>query len=122
LGVSLRSVSDVTEHPDWSYLLAAVARALGDDVVLGAFDAVAAPAATNATTAAPAPSDGDLTPRRFTLTGVARSHAAVTQFVLRVESLRLFAKVSIAQAAPKPMRGADGIGFQLVCVLPDGDR
>ena len=111
LNTNLRSILEVTDRPDWSVMLRIIAQSLGDDLVLSVVD-------TNSASAATATAE----PRRVVLTGVGRSQAAVTQFVLRMESLRLFSHVRLAQTAAQSLRGTEGVGFQLICTLPEGGQ
>ncbi|MDB5326347.1 MAG: hypothetical protein JWM57_1916 [Phycisphaerales bacterium] len=111
MNTNLRSILEVTDRPDWSVLLRIVAQSLGDDLVLGAVD-TSSPNTATATTE----------PRRVVLSGVGRSQAAVTQFVLRIEALRLFGHVRLAQTVTQSLRGNEGVGFQLICTLPEGGQ
>lgn len=111
LNTNLHSILEVTERPDWSVMLRIIAQSLGDDLVLNVVDTSPANAATAAAE-----------PKKVVLTGVGRSQAAVTQFVLRIESLRLFGHVRLAQTAAQSLRGTEGVGFQLICTLPEGGQ
>ena len=111
LDTQIRSIQEVTDRPDWSLLLAAVARTLGEDIVLNAIEGTAA---------TDAPIDGS--PQRWVIGGVGLSQGAVTRFVLRIEQLGLFAHVRLAQTAPQGFGTRVGVGFQILCDLPAGER
>lgn len=109
VNANLKSVLEITDRPDWSTLLALLAEALGDHVVLTLIDA-------------PMPNVGAAAlaePSRIALTGVARSQADVTQFVLRLEALKLFTRVRLAHTSAQTLRGTDSVEFQVVCGLSE---
>lgn len=106
LQVKARIAAEGSDRPDFSRLLTAMARSLGGDIVL---DTVIAAPAANGTT------------RSVTLGGVGRSHAAVTQFVLRIEAMRLFNGVRLSETSMRAAGGIDGVGFRIQCALPAGD-
>jgi Tfp pilus assembly protein PilN len=105
LNINLRAAQEITERPDWSILLAVLADSLGDDVVLEAVD-VPAPADP----AGPLPQ-----PQRLRLVAQAQSQAAATQFVLRLEALRLFSRVQLEKTTTTTARGGTGVRFQVNC-------
>ncbi|HEX8324423.1 MAG TPA: PilN domain-containing protein [Tepidisphaeraceae bacterium] len=116
LKAMLQSVADVSSRPDWSVLLAAVSQTLGDDVVLNSLTSASD---STATTPVASAASGEGTPRRVQIGGVGRTQQAVTQFVLRIESMGFFDRVQLLQTTPRPWQGSDGIGFQVVCTLHD---
>ena len=106
LQAKARVAAEGSDRPDFSHLLTAVARSLGNDIVL---DGVDAAPATNGKT------------RTVTLAGVGRSHAAVTQFTLRIEAMRLFTAVRLADTSARAIGGVDGVGFRVLCSWPAGE-
>ena len=116
LQLAARSSASAAERPDFSRLLAAIARARGESVTLEAVDLVAA--------------KDTASPRTLVLTGVGRSHAEVTQFAMRVEAMGVFAAVRLADVVTRPMGPSggvgesigEGVGFRLNCPLVAEDR
>ena len=111
---NLQRVLQVSKRPDWSILLGAISRSLGDDVVLNAIDCTEETAAAPPTAACV-----DAVPERFRIGGIGRSQQSVMQVVLRLEELRFFSHVQLVQTSPQSLHGHEGVGFQLVCDLQD---
>jgi len=108
LAQRLDSGKAVSHQPDWSALLALVSETLGPDIVLTKCDLkriggeiAPPPPAANTTPGAPKPvgpkvKPATAEPPTWTLaaTGLGRSPASVSQFVLRLESTGLFDHVN----------------------------
>lgn len=112
----------VAEQPDWSVLLALLARTTGEDVVLQAVSvapplpggAASTPAAASANTAKP------LSDVVLELTGVGQSQLAVSRHVLRLEQTGLFAKVALIDSNRQPFLNNPAIAFRLQCTFGAG--
>jgi hypothetical protein len=126
---TLRATRAIADQPDWSTLLALIGRATGDDVMLKTLElqpqgskgsaATAAPVAptTNAKAAAAsstAPKGGAFV---LSASGLAQSQLAVTQFVLRLEKVGLFSKVTLLDTSREPFRDGEATSFRLECVI-----
>jgi len=126
----------VAHQPDWSVLLGLLAQSLGDDIVLttcrleaehpsdraaatssppGGINRAAGGGGTGAPAAAPIVGPGS----RFTLelTGLGRTQAAVSRFVLRLEQLGLFERVTIVKTGREMFGEHESIGFRLEATL-----
>ena len=51
------------------------------------------------------------------LAGVGRSQAAVSQFVLRLEQLGLFDRVTLLDTRREPFGADSAVGFRAVCIM-----
>lgn len=106
----------VAEQPDWSILLALLAKTTGEDVVLRSV-LVAPPA--NAPTPAPANGKPGVPPAQpevvLELSGVGQSQLAVSQHVLRLEQTGLFSKVTLMDTGREAYVNSHVIGFRLQC-------
>jgi hypothetical protein len=112
----------VAGQPDWSVLLALLAKTIGDDVVLRTV-AIAPPPNSAATSAAaangtrPAANAGpDVV---LDLGGIGRSQLAVSQHVLRLERTGLFSKVTLLDTSREPYLNGNAIAFRLQCTFGD---
>ncbi len=130
---TLRATRAIADQPDWSTLLALIGTATGDDVMLRTFElqpvssngsAAAGPAkASAAPTAAKSAGGGNGTvpgqPGGFVLSasGLAHSQLAVTQFVLRLEKVGLFSKVTLLDTSREPFRDIEATSFRVECVI-----
>ncbi len=107
-----RSIAD---QPDWSLMLTYLAdEVLGDSVVLS--DCSLKPAQDHS-------GDGSLsdTPLTFTLSGYAKTTPDVSRFVLRLEQMGLFDKVTLARTDREPFLAGTAIVFEIQCdLLPGG--
>jgi Tfp pilus assembly protein PilN len=98
----------VRANPDWSVLLPVVSAEIGDDIALErvSLDPVrGAEAMTRAT---------------LTLSGVGTSRAALSDFVMRLESTGAFARVETASAQRRPIRDHEFFAFELHCRVGNG--
>jgi Tfp pilus assembly protein PilN len=112
----------VGDQPDWSILLAMVARTTQGEVVLRGFQVGPRPAAPGETKAA---ADGDADSGRFLLKikAFAKTQDDVTAFVLRLEKEGLFENVSLLESKKEPFGSADAVGFKIECGLgPQGRK
>lgn len=115
LSVKVGAARAIAEHPDWSILLGLIAGARGEDVVLETVDLSAAPVGAKSAPGKPAAFV-------LRLAGAARTHQAVTQFTLRMESTGLFEKVSLGDTRAVDREGTALVAFQVECSLTDGGR
>jgi hypothetical protein len=124
---TLRATKGIAGQPDWSTLLALIARTTGDDVMLRWFDLqpAAAPAAAAAPAVKPGAKPGQPRPAAsprspgylLNLSGLAQSQPAVTQFVLRLERSGLFSRVTLLDTSREAFRDADATSFRVECVI-----
>jgi len=108
----------VSRQPDWSLLLGLIAQTLGDDVVLR--NCQLNPV-TEHPTGAQTPEDATTiaAPDQYLLqiSGLGRTQAAVSQFILRLEQLQLFDRVNLISTAREPFGAGRAFGFQVECEL-----
>ncbi len=118
----------VAEQPDWSVLLGLLAQSLGEEIVLTSCkldsDALAGerpvPAQrAGAGTKASEPQPPRLTAARYTvlLSGLGRTQSSVSQFVLRLEGLGLFERVTILKTNREMFGEHESIGFRLEATI-----
>ncbi len=114
----------VGDQPDWSLLLAIISSTIDDDIALTSTRLdPAAIVETKSTSRPSAPGSekiGALAPpaqMTIALQGMARSQAAVTQFVLRLEKLGLFERVDLAKSNRQVIGAADANVFRIDCLL-----
>lgn len=104
----------ISDQPDWSLLLTYLAdEVLGNQVVLSG--CVLAPSVPGEKV--------DSTGRDtlvLTLTGYALSTTDVSQFVLRLEQIGLFDKVTLARTSREPYLAGQAIAFEARCVMTNG--
>jgi Tfp pilus assembly protein PilN len=113
----------VGSQPGWGDLLAVVSADLGDDAVLRR--CLLSPADEEPAGEPPAGAAGESNrihtaaqrPYVLKLGGYARSHAAVSQYVLRLEQGGLFDQIRVVKTAREPLLTGSAIGFQLECAL-----
>ncbi|MBT8484518.1 MAG: hypothetical protein HKO59_00465 [Phycisphaerales bacterium] len=103
----LRANRAVGVQPDWSILLALVAEALGDEMVIRECRLVAQPARDEET-------GNDLT---LTISGIGRTQQDISQFVLRMDKLTLFRRVRLTDTRREPFLNDHAIAFRLECEL-----
>lgn len=132
---TLRAHEAIANQPDWSILLAVLARKIGDDVVLKGVRVHPAGASASAartdprrTTVMAAPgaggpggAGGPIAEPPFVLeaSGMAKTHAAANRFVLELEKTGLFAKVTLLDTAREPFLVGEAIAFRLECSLDE---
>jgi hypothetical protein len=123
----IAAAHSLAQNPDWSLLLAMVARELSDDVVLdrcslapvdtGADEKPsAAPAGTARTEAHGA---GEVLYQRYLLdlSGFAQTQTGVSQFVLRLEKTRLFESVRLVKTQKRQFMDSQAVSFRIECAL-----
>ncbi|MEZ6190765.1 MAG: hypothetical protein R3C45_05675 [Phycisphaerales bacterium] len=109
--VAEQSISD---QPDWSLLLTYLAdEVLGDKVVLSG--CVLAPSAPGDKA-----DNTDSDTLVLTLTGYGQGTADVSQFILRLEQIGLFEKVTLARTNREPYLAGQAIAFEARCVMVNG--
>src|SRR4051812_28279267 len=96
----------VGDQPDWSHLLAIISATLDDEIVLSSTRLESSdttgnttPGARHAAPPASQPSADSDCRLTASLQGFAKSQAAVTQFVLRLERLGLFERVEMVNSS-----------------------
>jgi len=89
---------EISQQPDWSILLAAVAKRCGDDIVLSGCELAQSP-------------DSIV----LRVEGVGLSNTAVSAFVLRLQEIPVFEQVKLLQTSSKEILGLKGQLFQLTC-------
>ena len=95
----------VTDQPDCSVLLALLARAVDDDVVLNQCELIHA-------TSANAPQSEVLK-----ISGYARTQPSVAGFMLQLEGTGIFKSVQLVRSSDQPLLSARAAAFQVQCVL-----
>ena len=114
---SLAAARSIGDQPDWSLLLGLLSKLLGDDTVLSSCKlTVALP-----TSDEPAPDDQ--VRHLLSLTGLGRSHAAVLEYVRKLEQIGLFQAVTVIDTRSEPFTDGQAIAFHIECHIPaDGGR
>jgi len=105
----------VGQQPDWSILLALLARNLGSDVVLKHCELD-----LDRPGRAPDADQGDDSPRRnfvLEVNGLGRTQTAVSAFVLRLEKAGLFDQVKLIRTSREDFMSGKAVSFQLACTL-----
>jgi hypothetical protein len=108
---TLRANLVVHQEPNWSVLMALIAAEMGEDAVLERFRLM--PESSKADASAP-------TSYVVLLSGTSLSQASVFEFVIRLEKLGLFKKVTISESRRKSMGGREVVGFDMRCDLAPG--
>ncbi|MCP3904439.1 MAG: hypothetical protein GY715_12495 [Planctomycetes bacterium] len=117
----LKAQYAVQGQPDWGILLALLAEATGDEVVLrecrlqhaagGIGGSMDIPGAAGPRT------ETGMPPTYLELGGLGRSQNTVTQFVLRMDEIPLFRKVHLQDTRREPFGEGHAIAFRVVCML-----
>ncbi len=114
----------VSGHPDWSRLLALLARVRGDEAVIESVEVkrkeIEQAAATKPGTRAPA--SADQRPRSVyavRLAGVAADTAGATALVLRLEQSGAFDRVSLLDTQMREVAGQARTAFSIECEIAD---
>ena len=104
----------VGQQPDWSILLALVARNLGSDVVLKHcvldLDGKGKPENTDKT-------DNRRRQFVFEINALGRTQTAVSAFILRLEKTGLFDRVKLIRTGRQDFMSGKAVAFQLACSL-----
>jgi hypothetical protein len=107
----------VAEQPDWSILLALLAKTTGEDVVLRSV--LVAPPPNAPVPAAATPGKPGTPPPLpevvLELAGIGQSQLAVSQHVLRLEQTGLFSKVTLLDTGREAYLNSNVIAFRLQC-------
>ena len=117
---TLRANNALREHPNWSLMLALLANALGQDLVLRECDLnLQTPSKTTPNTALTANTtpnqDAPQRAFRLTLRGFGRSQAAISQFTLRLEQTEIFDQVKLVDTSLEPFLSGKAIAFHVEC-------
>lgn len=113
----LRANQAVNGQPDWSMLLALVAKLRGDDVILNRCGLDAAQPSPQPVL--PGGVEVNATPL-LQLQGYGKTQAAVSQFSLRLEQTGLFEAVALLKSNRESLLNGDAIAFRLECRLKVG--
>jgi Tfp pilus assembly protein PilN len=110
--MSLQVSDSIAGQPDWSILLALVAKLREDDVVLNRCDLDTGGRPATALLGAPSAS-----PLLFHVQGFGRTQAAVSHFALRLEHTGLFQSVTLLKSNREPFLSSEAVAFRIECVL-----
>ena len=117
----LLATQSISGRPDWSILLAQVASQLTDDVFLSSVR-LDQQAPGQPDRAGPPEKTGSADAYTLTIGGYGRTQAAVSDFVVKLESTPLFERVSILQTNRQTLMADKAISFELACLLSGGQR
>ena len=107
----------VAEQPDWSVLLALLAKTTSDDVILrGVTIGPPVMSASQAAATGPALKKGQ-PDAVLEVMGVGRTQLAVSRHVLRMEDTGLFSKVMLVDTGRESFMNETAIGFRLQCTF-----
>ena len=122
LGTQLDLARAVGEHPDWSILLGAIARARADDAVLESFDLTLARVddKSSKSDAAKPPAPNAKPLQRdivvVKLTGLCSSPASCFQFAHALEQLELFERVVVKDTRSQPLGAMPATRFEIEAI------
>ncbi len=106
----------LAQNPDWSLLLAMVARNLTEEVVLDRCSLAPVDAGIHASP--PAAGQAVIYQRYLLdLSGFGQSQTSVSQFVLRLEKTRLFESVRLIKTQKRNFMDGQAVSFRLECEL-----
>jgi len=94
----------LSDHPDWSILLAVLGPTTGDQIVLR--DISLKPDSSKASAAL-----------ALQLRGFTDSQPAVSQFVLRLQQLGLFDEVKLLRTGREPILNTSAVTFEITCTI-----
>ncbi len=103
----------VTLQPDWSVLLALLADSRGKNVVLNFCQVQEVVTAGVGT----APEDSGFRSFKVLVRGLGETQSAVSHFVLQIEKLGLFDRVTMMNVNRVTVRDCEAVTFELACVL-----
>ncbi|MBC8108139.1 MAG: PilN domain-containing protein [Anaerolineae bacterium] len=117
----------VGDQPDWSLLLAIISSTVDDEIVLTSTKidpatGVDATPTTRSLTIEKSPVPAAPVRMTLRLVGMARSQAAVTQFVLRLERLGLFERVDLGKSNRQTVGATEANVFRIDCLLHRGGK
>lgn len=111
----------ISAQPDWSILLAVLSTELGDHAFLRSCVLTPQDDAKKADAADRPHRTAAQRDYVLELKGYGRDHATVSQFVLRIEKLRVFSEVRVVRTFREPVLSGDGVAFHLKCLLTRED-
>ena len=112
----IKANQDVNGQPDWSLLLALLARLKGDDLVLNRCGLSVAQKDVGSSASAVAVA-GARSPASLQLQGYGRSQAAISQFALSLERTGLFENVALVKTNRQAFVGGEAVAFRVECQL-----
>lgn len=110
----LQSAKEVGRQPDWGVLMAVLMRNLSDEVVLDLCRLERGQKDSGTSGEQPTSMEGKLV---LVLSGLARSQADVSGFILRLEKTNLFAKVTMVRTSRETFLAGKAIAFELKCSI-----
>ena len=124
----IAAAHSLAQNPDWSLLLAMVARELSDDVVLDRCSLAPVDTGADEKPSAAGPAGaaraealgaGEVLYQRYLLdlSGFAQTQTGVSQFVLRLESSRLFESVRLVKTQKRQFMDSQAVSFRIECAL-----
>jgi Tfp pilus assembly protein PilN len=124
----IAAAHSLAQNPDWSLLLAMVARELSDDVVLDRCSLAPVDTGADEKPSAAAPAGaaraealgaGEVLYQRYLLdlSGFAQTQMGVSQFVLRLENSRLFESVRLIKTQKRQFMDSQAVSFRIECAL-----
>ncbi|MCX5674134.1 MAG: hypothetical protein NTX87_03925 [Planctomycetota bacterium] len=119
---TLKASQDVQSQPDWSVLLALLARSLGDGAVLRRCELkpvqpAAVTSQVSAVSPAPAVPLGDATAFALKISGCGRTVADVLKFAEGLERAGLFDQIRLVKTDTQPLLAGTAVGFEMECSL-----
>lgn len=122
---TLKASQDVQSQPDWSVLLALLARSLGDGAVLRRCELKPVqPSAVTAQASAASPPvlragvpSGDATAFALKISGCGRTVADVLKFAEGLERAGLFDQIRLVKTDTQPLLAGTAVGFEMECSL-----
>jgi hypothetical protein len=94
----------ISDHPDWSILLALLGQTTADHVVLRDIALKPDPSRPSG-------------PILLTLRGFSDSQPAVSQFVLRLQQTELFDEVKLVRTGREPILNTSAVTFEIACAI-----
>ncbi|MFN0011775.1 MAG: hypothetical protein ACKVS8_09055 [Phycisphaerales bacterium] len=120
----LELLNAVSDHPDWSRLLALLSNVRGDDTLIESIEVSRKPVAAEPKAKAPKPGATAPPPPRpvylIRLAGMAGTPAEATSLVLRLEQAGLFDRVTLVETQPREFVGKAVAAFRVECEVGDG--
>lgn len=120
----LQTVQAIQQHPDWGTMLDLVARNLGNTMVLDSCRLQAIGLADKENKPSPdaaKQADGASKPIVLEITGLAKNHSDVSDYMLRLEKLRLFSKIRLIKTSHQVFLNDKATTFHLECLV-SGDE
>jgi hypothetical protein len=107
----------VAEQPDWSVLLALLAKTTSDDVILRGVTIGPPVMSAAQASATPRGAKAAAPDAVLEIMGVGRTQLAVSRHVLRMEQTGLFSKVTLVDTGRETFLRETAIGFRLQCTF-----